>query len=62
MKSSHKIILALVLTAVFVTTGGLVYFLHFYRHKEGLETELVTAQEGIERFQSWLDGRASTED
>ena len=62
MKSSHKIILALVLTAVFVTTGGLVYFLHFYRHKEGLETELVTAQDGIEQFQSWLDGRASTED
>ncbi|VAX40367.1 hypothetical protein MNBD_PLANCTO03-2467 [hydrothermal vent metagenome] len=62
MKSSHKIVLALVLTAVFVAAGGFAYYMHFYRQKVDLEAELATAQDGIERFQSWLEGRASAED
>ncbi len=62
MKSSHKIALALVLAVVFLATGAIAYSMHFYRHKEGLESRLTTAQNGIESFKSWLDGRDSTDD
>ncbi len=62
MRFSHRILLALGLAVVFLATGGFAYAMHFYRHKDGLETKLSTAQDGIESFKSWLDSRASAED
>jgi hypothetical protein len=62
VKPSHKAALALVLIAVFATTGGLAYYLHFYRHKTTLTEQLAESQSAIEGFQVWLDDRASTDD
>ncbi len=62
MKHAKVILVGIVMIAAMVMVGGAAYYLHFMRHKGELQKQLADYQDGITRFQDWLDSRPSVED
>lgn len=57
MKRAQVALLGLGMVVVMLGVGGLTYYTVFYRHKGALTQELATLQDGIVRYQDWLDSR-----
>ncbi len=62
MKHAKVILVGTVMIAAMLMVGGAAYYLHFQQHKGELLEELAEYQDGIARYQDWLDNRPSVDE